>query len=123
MSTYLGYSSYEFSKNKSFTLTDIHLVELDLLNQIYTRRGSRVMMPTYGTLIPDLVFEPLDGETISTIENEMISVFNSDPRVNLISISTTPDYTNNSITTIAILNYVELNVTQPFQLNIIFEAS
>lgn len=123
MTTYIGYSSYEFQKNKSFTLTNIQLVELDLLNQIYTRRGSRVMMPTFGTLIPELVFEPLDDETISTIESELITVFQFDPRVNMISLSVTPDYDNNTVTAIAVLFYVELNLTQPFQLNIQFEAS
>lgn len=123
MATYVGYSSYEFMKNKSFTLTDIQLVELDLLNQIYTRRGSRVMMPTFGTLIPDLVFEPLDEETISTIESELITVFQYDPRVTLISLSVVPNYDTNTVTAVAILFYVELNLTQPFQLNIQFEAS
>ncbi len=123
MTQYIGYSSYEFQKNKSFTLTDLQLVELDLLNQIYTRRGSRVMMPTFGTLIPGLVFEPLDDETISTIESELITVFQFDPRVNLISLSVVPNYDTNSITAVAVLYYVELNLTQPFQLNIQFEAS
>lgn len=123
MATYIGYSSYEFQKNKSFTLTDVQLVELDLLNQIYTRRGSRVMMPTYGTLIPELVFEPLDEETISTIESELITVFQTDPRVSLITMSVTPNFDTYTVTVVAVLNYIELNVTQPFQLNIQFEAS
>lgn len=123
MTTYIGYSSYEFQKNKSFTLTDVQLVELDLLNQIYTRRGSRVMMPTFGTLIPELVFEPLDEETISTIESELITVFQFDPRVNLITMSVIPNYDNYTVTATAVLFYVELNLTQPFQLNIQFEAS
>lgn len=122
MTTYIGYSSYEFQKNKSFVLTDIQLVELDLLNQIYTRRGTRVMMPTYGTLIPELIFEPLDDTTLGIIESELENVFNSDPRVNLVTLDITPNFDTNSITATAILFYVELNVTQPFQLNIIFEA-
>lgn len=122
MSTYVGFSSYEFQKNKSFTLTDVQLVELDLLNQIFTRQGSRVMMPTFGTQIPALVFEPLDDNTISLIENELMDVFNFDPRVNLINLNVNPSYDTYSITATALLQYVELNVTQPFTLNIQFEA-
>lgn len=122
MTTYRGYSSYEYMKNKSFTLTDIQLVELDLLNQIYTRRGSRVMMPTFGTLIPEMVFEPLNEETITTIESELITVFQFDPRVNMISLDVVPNYDINTIIATAVLFYVELNLTQPFQLNIQFEA-
>ena len=122
MTVYVGFSSYEFQKSKSFTLTDVNLVEIDLLNQIYTRKGSRVMMPTFGTLIPSLVFEPLDEATISIIEEELLTVFNFDPRVNLVTLEVVPNYDTNSVTATAILNYVELNLTQPFQLNIQFEA-
>ncbi len=122
MATYRGYSSYEFQKTKSFVLTNIQLIEMDLLNQIYTRKGSRVMMPTFGTLIPELVFEPLDDQTVSIVESELVSVFKFDPRVNLIGIDVIPNYQTSSITATAILYYVELNVTQPFQLNIQFEA-
>jgi len=120
--TYIGFSSYEFQKNKTFVLSDVPLIELDLLNQIFTRRGSRVMMPTYGTRIPEIVFEPLDTTTISDIENELLTVFQFDPRVNLLSMAVTPNYNTNSVAVVAILNYVELNLTQPFQLNIQFEA-
>ena len=122
MTLYRGYSSYEFQKNKSFTLTNIQLVELDILNEIYTRRGSRVMMPPYGTLIPEMVFEPLDQTTLSIVENELVNVFASDPRVNLMSLEVVPNYDTNTVTATAILFYVELNVTQPFTLNIQFEA-
>ena|SRR5271165_6989003 len=122
MTTYIGFSSYEFQKNKTFVLTDIQLIELDLLNQIFTRRGSRVMMPTFGTRIPEIVFEPLDDTTLSDIENELLLVFQFDPRVNLLNLTMTPNYSTNSITAVAILNYVELNLTQPFQLNIQFEV-
>ncbi len=120
--TYIGFSSYEFQKNKTFLLTDIPLIELDLLNQIFTRRGSRVMMPTFGTRIPELVFEPLDETTISDIENELLTVFNFDPRVSLLNLTVTPNFSTNSVSAVAILNYVELNLTQPFQLNIQFEV-
>jgi phage baseplate assembly protein W len=119
---YIGYSSYEFQKNKSFVLTDVQLVELDLLNHIYTRRGSRVMMPTFGTLIPDLVFEPLDETTLGIVENELTSVFLFEPRVRMLSLDVRPDYDNHTITATAILQYLELDVTQPFTLNIQFEA-
>lgn len=122
MTTYIGFSSYEFQKNKTFVLTDIPLIELDLLNQIFTRRGSRVMMPTFGTRIPEIVFEPLDEMTISDIENELLTVFNFDPRVSLLNLTVTPNYSTNSVSAVAILNYVELNLTQPFQLNIQFEV-
>lgn len=119
---YKGYSSFEFQKNKTFSIQDIDLVNLDLLNQIYTQRGSRVMMPTFGTIIPELTFEPLDQQTISAVEDELTAVFNFDPRVTLINLQLTPNYDTNSLFAVALLQYVELNMALPFELNIIFEA-
>ena len=54
---YRGYSSYEYQNKKTFSVTDVELVKLDLLNHIFTRKGDRVMMPNFGTRIPDLAFE------------------------------------------------------------------
>lgn len=119
---YRGFSSFEFQKNKTFTIQDIALVELDILNQIYTQRGSRVMMPTFGTIIPSLVFEPLDQTTIEAVEDELLTVFKFDPRVILLNLQVVPNYDTNSLLVTALLQYVELNLVQPFELNIIFEA-
>lgn len=119
---YRGFSSFEFQKNKTFAIQDIQLVELDLLNQIYTQRGSRVMMPTFGTIIPSLVFEPLDQTTIEAVEDELLTVFKFDPRVKLLDMQVVPNYNTNSLMVTALLQYIELNLVQPFELNIIFEA-
>lgn len=119
---YKGFSSWEFQKNKTFEIQDIALVELDLLNQIYTQRGSRVMMPTFGTNIPSLVFEPLDETTLGDLEDELLAVFQFDPRVTLLNLQVVPNYATNSVMVTALLQYIELKVVQPFNLNIIFEA-
>ena len=120
-SLYRGFSTFEFERVKSFRLTDIELVKLDLLNHIFTRKGDRVMMPTFGTSVPDIVFEPLDEETLDTLEEELMAVFDYDPRVEVIDFTITPDYDFNTIVAAAKLFYVELNVTDDFELNIDFE--
>lgn len=119
---YKGFSSFEFQKNKTFAIQDIQLVEIDLLNQIYTQRGSRVMMPTFGTIIPSLVFEPLDQTTVEAVEDELLTVFKFDPRVRLLDMQVVPDYERSSLLVTALLQYIELNLVQPFELNIVFEA-
>jgi len=120
---YKGYSSFEFLATKSFSLNDIELVKLDLLNHIFTRRSERVMMPTFGTLIPDLTFEPLDEETIDILDDELNTVFEYDPRVELIELSIDPDYDNSTITVGALLRYIELNTVELFDFNIEFEGT
>jgi phage baseplate assembly protein W len=118
---YKGFSSFEFERTKSFKLNDIELVKLDLLNHIFTRRGERVMMPTFGTMIPDMIFEPLDGSTLSTIDDELRMVFNYDPRVELMNLTIVPNYDQNSIVASATLLYVELDMIDNLELNIQFE--
>ena len=38
-----------------YTLTDAELVKTDLLNELNTRQGERVMRPTFGTRIFDIL--------------------------------------------------------------------
>lgn len=120
---YRGYSSYEYQANKTFSITDVELVKLDLLNHIFTRKGERVMMPGFGTRIPDLMFEPLDGITMDILEEDLRAVFNFDPRVKLLDLRIIPSYDTNSVIASARLLYVELNLTGNLDLNIVFEGS
>jgi phage baseplate assembly protein W len=105
----------------NFSIIDVDLVNRDLLNHIYTRPGERVMMPTFGTIIPDLVFEPLDDNTISLVEEEVLKVVTYDPRVNLINMTTVPDYDTQSISVVVTLLYIELNITQNLNIHIEFQ--
>lgn len=119
---YRGFSSFEFQKKKSFSLTDVELVKMDLLNHIFTKRGSRVKMPTFGTIIPDLVFEPLDEEVTETLREELQTVFEYDPRVNVLDFSIQPNFNTGEVTASARLFYVELQSVDDFELNIQFEG-
>lgn len=118
---YRGFSSYEYQNTKSFKINDIELVKLDLLNHIFTRKGERVMMPRFGTRIPDLAFEPLDDITLMVLEEDLRYVINFDPRVSLIDMSILPEPDTNSVTASATLLYVELDMVDTLDLNITFE--
>ena len=120
---YRGYSSYEYQNYKTFKLTDVELVKLDLLNHIFTRRGERVMMPRFGTRIPDLAFEPLDDITLLVLEEDLRTVVNFDPRVSLLDLTITPDPDTNSVVASINLYYIELDLVSSLDLNITFEAS
>lgn len=116
---YRGFSSFKFEETGSFLITDVELIKTDLMNHIFTRRGERVMMPTYGTSIPDLVFDPLDEDLVETVSDEIRSVVDFDPRVSLISLDVVPDYDNNLLTASLAVFYIELNVSDSFNFNII----
>lgn len=120
---YRGYSSYEYQNNKTFSLTDIELVKMDILNHIFTRRGERVMMPNFGTRIPDMAFEPLDDITMQIVEEDLRAVFAFDPRVQLITLNLMPSYDTNTLVASARLFYIELDLTGNIDINITFEGS
>ena len=117
---YRGFSTFEYQSKKTFLLEDIELVKMDLLNHIFTRKGERVMMPNFGTIIPDLLFEPLTDSTITALESELYGVFNYDPRVEILDFNTQPDYTKNIISVYVKLYYVELNIEDVMDLTIDF---
>lgn len=120
---YRGYSTYNYQSHKSFTLTDEDLVKMDLLSHIYTRKGERVMMPNFGTRIPDLAFEPLDQITLDILEEDLRAVFAFDPRVQLLELKIMPFYDNNAVVASAQLFYIELNIVGNLDLNITFEGN
>ena len=115
---YRGFSSFEFERIGSFRIQDVELIKLDLLNHIFTRRGERVFMPRFGTIIPDLVFEPLDDETVDTVESELRLVIDFDPRVELLDLGVVPD--GNTITASISIRCIELDVVELMNLNITF---
>jgi phage baseplate assembly protein W len=108
---YRGFSTANWLKNKSFTLTNIDLVKQDLLNHIYTIKGERVMMPNFGTRIPVMAFEQNDAITRAIIEEDLTAVFNYDKRVKLLSLNILSLPANNAIIALADLLYIEFNVT------------
>lgn len=89
MTIYKGFSTR--NKKKNFRLTDYELIKQDLINHFSTRRGERIMNPNFGTIIWDLLFDPFTEELRSAIQDDIIRIASSDPRV-LIEEAVVTDY-------------------------------
>jgi phage baseplate assembly protein W len=120
---YRGFSSHQYSSTKSFGIKDVETVKLDLLSHIFTRKGERYMMPTFGTRIPDMAFEPLDEMTLMVIEEDLKMVAAFDPRVKLLGLNVVPNYDTNTVTATMNLLYVELNIINNLDINILVEGA
>lgn len=107
MVTYKGFSTLN-PLSKNFTLTDVNLINQDLLNQFNVRTGSRVMQPGLGCLAWDLLFEPMTASQQSDLVANITQIVATDPRVQLQTINVTAS--ENSITVTLKLYYVQLNV-------------
>jgi phage baseplate assembly protein W len=78
-SKFRGYSSIGTSFLEP-VLYDLALAKQDLLNHFNTRKGERIMMPEFGSIVWDMLFEPLDDRTINLIDADVRSIIKSDPR-------------------------------------------
>lgn len=92
---------------------DLDLARQDLLNHFNTRKGERIMLPTFGSIVWEMLFEPLDDYTIGLIDADVRSIIKNDPRWQLqsVTISEGPNALNIEI----VVTYVPTNeiVTLP----------
>lgn len=121
MAVYVGFSSVDFKSTKKFLKKDTDLVKQDLYNHIMTRYGERVKMPTFGTSIPDMIFDPLDDIAIITVQQELMAVFNYDPRVKMTDLQVIPIFSEKTILALATLYYLEIDFSESISINIQFQ--
>ena len=68
-------------------LKDDNAIKRSLLNLFSYRRGEKFFNSSFGSGIPDLLFEPFDFATAGLIEEQIRSLINLyEPRVNLLDI-------------------------------------
>lgn len=80
--TYKGFSTVR-TTTENYSLYDFELIKQDILNHFHVRQGERLMQPRFGTIIWDLLFEPMNEETKSLIKQDIEAIINYDPRVQI----------------------------------------
>jgi phage baseplate assembly protein W len=112
---YKGFSTHNYSSlGGTFSVTDKDLVNLDILSHLYTETDERVMMPGFGTDIPNKPFEPLTNDLIEDVYDDITRVVDYDPRVKRITVSVVPYHDANALVCSVSLLYIELNDTDSF---------
>jgi len=76
---YMGFSSQDPS-NTTSRLYDLDLIKQDILNQFNTRKGERVMNPQFGSIIWDVLMEPMTEQVKQALNTDITTICNSDPR-------------------------------------------
>jgi phage baseplate assembly protein W len=77
---YRGFSTVD-TQSTSVKLFDQELIKQDILNQFNTRKGERLMNPEFGSVIWDLIYEPLTPAVKQQISTDIDRILESDPRV------------------------------------------
>lgn len=78
--TYKGFSTIS-GDSRSFALYDLALIKQDIINHFYVRQGERLENPTFGSIIWDVIFEPLTEDMKQMIIKNVEEIINYDPRV------------------------------------------
>jgi len=76
---YRGFSTV--NRKKKFRLTDFELVRQDLINHFHIRKGEKLMNPGFGTIIWNVLHEPLTDNLKSIITTDVKNIVSSDPRL------------------------------------------
>ena len=110
---YRGFSTLN-STTQNFTLYDFELIKQDLLNHFYVRQGERLMNPTFGTIIWDLIFEPMTEQVKDLILQNVNEIVNYDPRIQAENVVVT-SY-DKGIQIECTLKYLPYNISQNLKL-------
>jgi phage baseplate assembly protein W len=82
---YRGFSTQD-NTTRSVTLYDTELIKQDLINQLSTVKGERLMNPEFGTIIWNLIYDPLTDDLKEQIQEDIDRILASDPRINPIKV-------------------------------------
>jgi len=105
MRKFKGFSTVERNYG-NFKLYDVDLAKRDLLNELYTRKGERLMSPHFGSIVWDLLFDPLHEEVVDKIRDDCQRIVTKDPRWKLINLDVTESIDLQQLSVVLILKYV-----------------
>jgi phage baseplate assembly protein W len=116
MATFKGFTTLDRVK-APFTITDQELIKRDLLNEFYTKKGERLMLPNFGSIIWDLLMDPNDEELVTLVTEDIERIVRKDKRVEIIN--TTVYISEHSIAADVELKYLPFDSVE--SLYLIFE--
>ena len=84
--TYKGFSTVN-PDNIGFQLYDLQIVKQDIINHFHIRQGELLSNPNFGTIIWDILYEPLTESLKQVIAENVTGIINYDPRVSVTGIA------------------------------------
>lgn len=81
---YRGFST--IGRSRKFRLTDATLVKQDLINHFNIRKGEKLMNPNFGTIIWNVIYDPLTEDLKSIIIADVNQIVSYDPRISVDSV-------------------------------------
>lgn len=101
-------------ENTSFNLYDIALIKQDIINHFHIRVGEKLENPEFGTIIWDVIFEPMTELLREAIANNVTDIINYDPRVQVEQV--TVDTYESGIMIECTLLYLPYNISESMRM-------
>ena len=117
--TYKGFST--IGQTGKFRLTDFDLVKQDIINNFQIRKGEKLMNPDFGTIIWNVIHEPLTEDLKAVIISDIKKIAAYDPRVSIDNVVIT-EYSQ-GIQVELQLRYVQTNQVNVMELQFDNETS
>jgi phage baseplate assembly protein W len=84
--TYRGISTVN-PNTREFKLFDLGLIKQDIINHFHIRLGEKLENPSFGTIIWDVLYEPLTDSLKDAVVKNVTDIINYDPRVNVTKVT------------------------------------
>ena len=110
---YTGFNSR--NKTTGFKLYDVDLVKQDILNHFNIKKGQKLENPSFGTIIWDMLYEPMNEVNKKAINEDVTRIVNADPRVSVTRVQV--DATDQGIRIEVELAYLNTNVSEKMSIN------
>jgi len=110
---YRGLSSVN-PENSSTTLYDLALIKQDLINYFHIRQGEKLENPEFGTIIWEVLFEPMTDQLRSAVAKNVTEIVNYDPRTQVNQV--TVDSFETGIQIEIDLTYLPYNISESMRL-------
>ena len=106
--------------NRSNVLYDIALIKQDIINHFHIRQGEKLENPEFGTIVWDVIYEPLTEQLKTVIAQNVTEIVNADPRVSVDAIVI--DQYESGIIVDCTLSYLPYNISEQMRLTFDEEA-
>ena len=110
--TYRGFSSVNSDVGKT-SLYDLALIKQDLINHFHIKKGEKLENPNFGTIIWELLYDPLTEQLKTLLVNDVTEIVNSDPRTKVIKVLVSQK--ENAIQIEVTLVYLPYNIQETMQ--------
>jgi phage baseplate assembly protein W len=107
--TYRGISTVN-PNSKEFKIYDLALIKQDIINHFHVRLGEKLENPSFGTIIWDVLYEPLTDNLKDVIVSNVTEIINYDKRVKVDRV--TVDSFESGIQIECELTYLEYSISE-----------